>query len=284
MNSSVKIIECPRDAMQGIKTLIPTQKKIDYINSLLKVGFDTIDFGSFVSPVKTPQMADTEEVLAGLDRSGSSSKLLAIVLNLQGAEKAFMHEEIDVIGYPFSISETFQLRNTNKTILESIALVEILVKKCAEHNKELVIYVSMCFGNPYGDTYNYEIINYWVNQLVQLGVKSISLSDTVGVATNESIRDIFTLLVKKYPDIEIGAHFHTRPENSMEKIDIAYKAGCRRFDGAIKGFGGCPMAKDELVGNMPTEVLVNYFEQSNKGMNIDLTAFNQAYDYSSLIF
>ena len=284
MNTSVKIIECPRDAMQGLKNIIPTQVKIDYINTLLNVGFDTIDFGSFVSPVKMPQMADTEAVLAGLDRSQSNSKLLAICLNQQGAEKACSYKEIDIIGYPFSISETFQIRNTNKTILESILLVKSVLDLCEQNNKELVVYISMCFGNPYGDVYNYEIVNYWVNELVKLGVKTISLSDTVGVANKESIKDIFTLLINKYPQIEIGAHFHTRKESSVEKIQAAYDCGCRRFDGAIKGFGGCPMAKDELVGNMPTEIMVDYFKNKQVHTNIDDDKFDISYKKSGMVF
>lgn len=270
--------------MQGLKRIIPTQMKIDYINSLLQVGFDTIDFGSFVSHTKMPQMADTEAVLAGLDRSNSTSKLLAICLNQQGAEKACTFKEIDYIGYPFSISETFQLRNTNKTILESIQLVKSVLDLCKANNKELVVYISMCFGNPYGDTYNYEIINYWVNELVKLGVKIISLSDTVGVANKESIKDIFTLLINRYPQIEIGAHFHTRTETSNEKIEAAYNSGCRRFDGAMKGFGGCPMAKDELVGNMPTEKMLAYFKEKNIPTNIQLDKFEQAFIDSGMIF
>jgi hydroxymethylglutaryl-CoA lyase len=284
MKPTLKIIECPRDAMQGLKDIIPTQKKIDYINSLLKVGFDTIDFGSFVSPTKMPQMADTEKVLAGLDLTNTSSKLLAITLNKQGAENAVKFKEIDYLGYPFSVSETFQLRNTNKSILESIQLVKEMLDLCEANNKNLVVYISMCFGNPYGDSYNYEIVYYWINELVKLGVKTISLSDTVGVATNDSISSLFSILINKFPNIEIGAHFHTRYETGIEKIEAAYNAGCRRFDGAIKGFGGCPMAKDDLVGNLPTEQLIDYFHSKNIALNINKKLFDLSFEKSGTIF
>lgn len=284
MNTEVKIVECPRDAMQGLKKIIPTPLKIDYINNLLQVGFDTIDFGSFVSPSKIPQMADTEIVLAGLNRQQSNTKLLAIIANERGLNRACKYDAIDFIGYPFSISETFQLRNTNKTILESIEFVKLALDTCLKHNKELVVYISMCFGNPYGDVYNYDIVQYWMNELARLGVKTISLSDTVGVANQKSITEIFNLIVPSFAGIEIGAHFHTRRESSIEKIEAAYLAGCRRFDGAIKGFGGCPMAKDELIGNMPTEVMIDYFEKKQIHTHVNRSLFEQSFEYSSKIF
>lgn len=282
MNAPIKLIECPRDAMQGIKKFIPTQLKIDYINTLMQVGFDTIDFGSFVSPNKIPQLADTEEVLAGIVRGISATKLLSIVVNEKGAKKACSLKEIDCIGYPFSISETFQLRNTNKTIPESIDFVRNLVQLCQQNNKELIVYISMCFGNPYGDPFDEQIIIYWIEALVKLGVKTISLSDTVGVADISSINSIFKLILGKFLDVEIGAHFHSRFETSTEKIEAAYQSGCRRFDGAIKGYGGCPMAKDELVGNIPTELLIDFFSKKNLPINIEL--FNESFRFSDQIF
>lgn len=284
MSETLQIIECPRDAMQGMKEIIPTAKKIEYINSLLHVGFHTIDFGSFVSPVKMPQMADTVDVLMGIERTNSISRLLAIVPNYQGAQNACNYEAIDDIGYPFSISETFQLRNTNKTILESIELVDQVKELCNRHHKNMIVYLSMCFGNPYGDTYNLEIINYWVNALVKLGIQTISLSDTIGVADAQSISSIFSMLKRKYPNITFGVHLHTRAELGYEKIDAAYKSGCRRFDGAMKGFGGCPMAKDELVGNMPTEIINRYLLDNSIQSTIDQNYFASAFEKAGTIF
>lgn len=272
----VKIIECPRDAMQGIKPFIPTDQKAAYLNQLLKVGFDTIDFGSFVSPKAIPQMRDTAEVLGQLDRSGSRSKLLAIVANRRGASDAAQFEAIDYLGYPFSISETFQLRNTNATIEESVERVQQIQDICLASGKQLVAYISMGFGNPYGDPWNVEIVQKWADRLVGMGIGILQLSDTIGVASPDSIRYLFSQLLPLYPDTEIGAHFHTLPHKWEEKVATAYENGCRRFDGAIKGYGGCPMAKDDLTGNMPTENMAFYFEDLGLDTGLDLDAFREA--------
>lgn len=264
----VKIIECPRDAMQGIHEFIPTQLKAAYINQLLKVGFDTIDFGSFVSPKAIPQLKDTAEVLSLLDLEASNSKLLAIVANLRGAEDACQHHEISYLGFPFSISETFQQRNTNSSIKESLNRVRDIQNLCLQKNKKLVIYISMAFGNPYGDLWSSEIVAEWTYQMAQMDIGIIALSDTIGVSNKENIESLFKHLIPEFPSIEIGAHLHTTPDTWQEKVEAAYKSGCRRFDGAIKGFGGCPMADDELTGNMATENLVSYF--SNNKVNLDL--------------
>ncbi|MFC7356965.1 hydroxymethylglutaryl-CoA lyase [Jejudonia soesokkakensis] len=280
----VKIIECPRDAMQGIKDWIPTEKKVQYIQSLLRCGFDTIDFGSFVSPKAIPQMVDTAEVLAELDLSTTESKLLAIVANLRGAEAAVKHKEIQYLGYPFSISENFQMRNTHKTIDQSIVLLQEILELSEKHNKEVVAYLSMGFGNPYGDPWNVEIVGEWTEKLSAMGVKILSLSDTVGTSTPEIIDYLFSNLIKTYPHIEFGAHLHTTPTAWHEKTDAAYKAGCRRFDGAIQGFGGCPMAKDELTGNMPTEKMLSYFNTEKVDSNINPMSFESAHNEASKIF
>ncbi|MDX1472481.1 MAG: hydroxymethylglutaryl-CoA lyase, partial [Flavobacteriaceae bacterium] len=258
MEKSVKIIECPRDAMQGIKTFIPTKEKVDYIQALLRVGFDTIDFGSFVSPKAIPQMVDTAEVLSQLDLSKTTSKLLAIVANVRGAEDASEHSEIDYLGYPFSISENFQMRNTHKTIAQSVVTLKEILEIADKVNKEVVVYISMGFGNPYGDPWDVEIVGEWTEKLNKMGVKILSLSDTIGTSDRESIEYLFSNLIPAYPQIEFGAHLHTNPTKWFDKVDAAYSSGCRRFDGAIQGFGGCPMAKDELTGNMPTEKLLSY--------------------------
>jgi hydroxymethylglutaryl-CoA lyase len=280
----IKIIECPRDAMQGIKDFIPTQNKVDYIQSLLRVGFDTIDFGSFVSPKAIPQMQDTAEVLAQLDLSDTQSKLLAIIANTQGAKIASTHKEIQYLGFPFSISENFQMRNTHKTIAESLlTLQEILDIACAS-NKEVVAYLSMGFGNPYGDPWNVEIVGEWTERLANMGVKILSLSDTVGSSTPDVISYLFSNLISKYPNIEFGAHLHTTPDKWHEKVDAAYKAGCVRFDGAIQGFGGCPMAKDDLTGNMPTEKLLSYFTVQKANTNTSPMSFESAYNEAKKIF
>lgn len=263
MDQQVKLIECPRDAMQGWPHLIPAGKKIAYINSLLKVGFDTIDFGSFVSPKAIPQMADTVDVLKGLQVEKGKSKLLAIIANERGAEDAVMYDEITYLGFPFSVSETFQKRNTNSTIAESLKRVEAIRNLCFINNKEMVIYISMGFGNPYGDLYNEEIVFSWVNKLVAMDIKIISLADTVGLATKEQVYHITKYLVDSLPETEIGVHLHSTPANWKEKVDAALLAGCKRFDGALKGIGGCPMAADELVGNMDTELMIPYFEEKN---------------------
>ncbi len=281
---SVKIIECPRDAMQGIKTFIPTEKKITYIQSLLRVGFDTIDFGSFVSPKAIPQMQDTAEVLAGLDLSQTKSKLLAIIANTKGAETASRYKEIQYLGFPFSISENFQMRNTHKTIAESIVTLQEILDIAAKSNKEVVAYLSMGFGNPYGDPWNVEIVGEWTEKLAQMGVKILSLSDTIGSSTPEVIEYLFSNLIPKYPHIEFGAHLHTTPDKWFEKIDSAYKAGCRRFDGAIKGYGGCPMAKDDLTGNMPTEKMLSYFTANKIETNLHPLHFESAYNEAIKVF
>lgn len=263
----IKIIECPRDAMQGIKEFIPTGKKINYINSLLKVGFDTIDFGSFVSPKAIPQMQDTAAVLSGLDLSSTNSKLLAIIANVRGAMDAVEFEEISYLGFPFSISETFQQRNTNSSIEESLKRVEEIQDLCVRNKKQLVVYISMAFGNPYGDEWSNEIATKWAKQLSQLGIKIIALADTIGVSNPENIKSLFGALIPALPGVEFGAHLHTTPDTWEEKVKAAYESGCRRFDSAIKGFGGCPMAKDELVGNMATENLLSFFDDKNLGLN-----------------
>ena len=265
--NKIKIIECPRDAMQGIKPFIPTERKVDYIQSLLRVGFDTIDFGSFVSPKAIPQMQDTAAVLAQLDLSQTNSKLLAIIANTQGAVLACEHKEIQYLGFPFSISENFQMRNTHKTISESIVTLNEILEIAYKHQKEVVTYISMGFGNPYGDPWNVDIVGEWTEKLAGMGVKIVSLSDTIGSSTPEVIDYLFSNLIPKYPTIEFGAHLHTTPDKWFEKIDAAYQAGCRRYDGAIQGFGGCPMAKDDLTGNMPTEKMLSYFTQQKANTN-----------------
>ena len=280
---SIKIIECPRDAMQGIKTFIPTKNKAQYIQSLLRVGFDTIDVGSFVSPKAIPQMADTAEVLSQLDLSKTVSKLLAIVANERGAEAASQHKEIDYLGFPFSISENFQMRNTHKTIAQSVVTLEGILNIAQRTQKEVVVYISMGFGNPYGDPWNVEIVGEWTEYLNKMGVKIISLSDTIGSSNAEGIHYLFSNLIPLYPNIEFGAHLHTSPSSWFEKIDAAYKAGCKRYDGAIQGFGGCPMAKDELIGNMPTEKLLSYFT-SKKCNCLDALSFESAYNEATKIF
>ena len=283
MNPSVKIIECPRDAMQGIKAFIPTEKKVQYIQSLLRVGFDTIDFGSFVSSKAIPQMVDTADVLAQLDLSATSSKLLAIVANVRGAVDACKHPEIDYLGYPFSISENFQMRNTHKTIAQSVDTLKEILDLANASNKKVVAYLSMGFGNPYGDPWNVDIVGEWTETLYKMGVEILSLSDTIGSSNPENIDYLFSNLIPKYPDIEFGAHLHTTPLTWHEKIDAAYKAGCRRFDGAIQGFGGCPMAKDELTGNMPTEKMFSYFTKA-RAHDLNAMSFESAYNEASKIF
>lgn len=282
-NDLVKVIECPRDAMQGIKQFIPTEKKVQYIQSLLRVGFDTIDFGSFVSPKAIPQMLDTAEVLAQLDLSKTKSKLLAIVANLRGAQDACQHPEIDYLGYPFSISENFQMRNTHKTIAQSVDLLNDILNTADQSNKKVVVYISMGFGNPYGDPWNVEIVGEWTEKLSKMGVEILSLSDTVGTSNPENIDYLFSNLIPKYQNIEFGAHLHTTPSTWFEKVDAAYNAGCRRFDGAIQGFGGCPMAKDELTGNMPTEKVFSYLT-TKKAHYLNAMSFESAYNEASKIF
>ena len=281
---TIKIIECPRDAMQGIKTFIPTERKAAYIQSLLRVGFDTIDFGSFVSPKAIPQMQDTAELLSQLDLSQTKSKLLAIIANTQGAISASQHKEIQYLGFPFSISENFQMRNTHKTIAESLVTLQEILDIAATSNKEVVTYISMGFGNPYGDPWNVDIVGEWTERLANMGVKILSLSDTIGSSTPEVIDYLFSNLIPKYPNVEFGAHLHTTPDRWFEKIDAAYKGGCRRFDGAIQGFGGCPMAKDDLTGNMPTEKMLSYFTSVKATTNLSPMSFESAYNEASKLF
>jgi hydroxymethylglutaryl-CoA lyase len=270
--------------MQGIKDFIPTQKKVDYIQSLLRVGFDTIDFGSFVSPKAIPQMQDTAEVLAQLDLSETKSKLLAIIANTQGAKIASTHKEIQYLGFPFSISENFQMRNTHKTIAESLLTLQEILDIAYASNKKVVAYLSMGFGNPYGDPWNVEIVGEWTERLANMGVKILSLSDTIGSSSPDVITYLFSNLITKYPNIEFGAHLHTTPDKWHEKVDAAYKAGCVRFDGAIQGFGGCPMAKDDLTGNMPTEKLLSYFTAQKANTNTSPMSFESAYNEAMKIF
>ncbi|MBZ9787664.1 hydroxymethylglutaryl-CoA lyase [Psychroflexus sp. CAK57W] len=281
---SVKLIECPRDAMQGIKSFIPTDEKVKYIQSLLRCGFDTIDFGSFVSPKAIPQMQDTTEVLSMLDLSQTQSKLLAIVANTRGAEDASKFPEIDYLGYPFSISENFQMRNTHKTIAESVDVLKSILDIAKASNKSVVAYLSMGFGNPYGDPWSADIVGEWTEKLANLGVEILSLSDTVGTSTPDVIEDLFSTLIPKYPNMEFGAHLHTTPEAWHEKVHAATQAGCRRFDGAIQGFGGCPMAKDDLTGNMQTEKMLSYFNSKNIENSIRMTSFESAYNKASDLF
>jgi hydroxymethylglutaryl-CoA lyase len=282
--SAIKIIECPRDAMQGWKHFIPTDKKIEYINSLLKVGFDTIDFGSFVSPKAIPQMADTIEVVRSLKTGVGSTKLLAIIANLRGAEEASIYDQITYLGFPFSVSETFQQRNTNSSIAESLDRVDEIQNLCVKTCKQLVIYISMGFGNPYDDPYDEEIVFEWVTRIVAMDIGIVSLADTVGVATPDQVYDMTSYLIESLPGTEIGIHLHSTPDNWQEKLDAAVKAGCKRFDGALKGIGGCPMANDELVGNMNTEWMINYFEERNLSPQLDKEALEKSLLIASEIF
>nr|WP_207190468.1 hydroxymethylglutaryl-CoA lyase [Galbibacter mesophilus] len=270
--------------MQGIKTFIPTEKKVQYIQALLRCGFDTIDFGSFVSPKAIPQMVDTAEVLSKLDLSATSSKLLAIVANVRGAIDACKHSEIDFLGYPFSISENFQMRNTHKTIAESIEVLAEILNHADKNNKRVVAYLSMGFGNPYGDPWNVEIVGEWTEKLSAMGVEILSLSDTVGTSNPETINYLFSNLIPAYPNIEFGAHLHTTPTTWHEKVHAAYQSGCRRFDGAIQGFGGCPMAADELTGNMPTEKLFSYANSQKADTGIKAMSFESAYNEALKLF
>ena len=284
MNTQIKLVECPRDAMQGWKAFIPTEQKIKYINALLKIGLDTIDFGSFVSAKAIPQMADTKQVIGQLSMGNTKTKLLAIVANVRGAEEAVVYDEISYLGFPFSISPTFQKRNTNSTIEESLSAVEQMQGLAIKNKKQLVIYISMGFGNPYGDMYNDEIVTKWVEKLIGLDIKIISLADTVGVAKAAQVSFLLDQLIPKYVDIEFGVHLHSSIINWKEKVDAAINAGCKRFDGALKGIGGCPMANDELVGNMNTELMIPYFEEKNLLPPIDKEALNEAILIANEIF
>jgi hydroxymethylglutaryl-CoA lyase len=284
-DKSIKLIECPRDAMQGMHDFVPTKLKSEYINSLLKVGFDTIDFGSFVSPKAIPQLRDTAEVLSQLHLEESNSKLLAIVANERGAKDAINFEEIDYLGFPFSVSETFQQRNTNSSIEQSLSRVEKIQHLATSNKKELVVYLSMAFGNPYGDTWNQDIVAKWAEKLYsQLEIKIMALSDTIGVSDKENISALFSTLIPEFTDIEFGAHLHTTPDTWKEKIEASVASGCRRFDGAIKGFGGCPMATEELTGNMPTEKMISYFEENNWNSSVNQGFFLDSLKKSNEIF
>jgi hydroxymethylglutaryl-CoA lyase len=280
----VQLIECPRDAMQGINSFIPTAQKVKYLNQLLQCGFHTLDFGSFVSPKAIPQLADTVEVIQQLELENTSTELLAIVANLRGAEVAVGWEEIKYIGYPFSISETFQLRNTQKTIVESLSLLKEIQDLCMRNRKTLVVYLSMGFGNPYGDTWSPEIVLDWAEKVQQEGVSIISLADTTGVATPESIQSLFTTLIPAWPQVIFGAHFHSTPDTWEEKIEAAWNSGCRRFDGALKGIGGCPFAKEELTGNLATENIYHWLTQKNIPTNVSETELHQALKIASETF
>jgi len=283
-NGAVRLIECPRDAMQGIKDFIPTKDKVDYINKLLKVGFDRIDVGSFVSPKAIPQMKDSGAVISALDLDNTDSLLSVIVANRRGAHDAVIHEQVDMLGYPFSISETFQRRNTNSSIEESLQRVADIQAIALKNNKELLIYISMAFGNPYGDPWNVEIAYEFVKKLISMGISRFSLSDTIGVSSPDSITYLFSNLIPHFPKVVFNAHLHTTPDKWEEKIAAAYSAGCRSFDGAIKGYGGCPMAKDKLTGNMPMEHMVEYFNENNIPNSIDIPVFQAAMKASSSIF
>jgi hydroxymethylglutaryl-CoA lyase len=284
MAERVKIIECPRDAMQGIKVFIPTEQKVKYIQALLGCGFDTLDFGSFVSPKAIPQMVDTAQVLDKLDISQSHSKLLAIVANVRGANDASVFDQIDYLGYPFSISENFQMRNTHKTIAQSVEVLQEILEIADKHQKEVVTYISMGFGNPYGDPWDVEVVGEWTEKLSAMGVKILSLSDTIGSSTPDVIRYLFSHLIPAYPKIEFGAHLHTTPTSWHEKIEAAYNSGCRRFDGAIQGFGGCPMAKDELTGNMPTEKMLSFFTAQRAETGVNWMFFEAAHNKATELF
>ena len=282
--SSIKIVECSRDAMQGIKQWIPSKIKLDYLQSVLSVGFDVVDFGSFVSKRAIPQMSDSAFIIDNLDLSNTKSKLLAIVANERGALDACNHSSLSFLGFPFSISEIFQMRNTNKSIDESFEELKRIKSIAEKYNKQLVVYLSMGFGNPYGEPWNYQIVEKWIEKLSSLEIKIISLSDTIGTADPYDIYKIFSNLIPNYIHIEFGAHFHTKPEKWFKKIDSAYNAGCRRFDGAIQGFGGCPMAKDDLTGNLPTEKMISYFNSINENTNINSLNFESCYNHASRLF
>lgn len=281
---ALKIIDCPRDAMQGIDEFIPTEKKVEYINALLKVGFHTLDFGSFVSPKAIPQMKDTAEVLRKIDLTNTATQLLAIVANEKGATEAIQYDAIDYLGYPFSISETFQQRNTNASIEDSLKRLDNINTLASKSNKVMVVYLSMGFGNPYGDPYHEDIVAEWIERLKEFEIQTFALSDTIGIATEESIDRLFKTIIPEFYGLEIGAHLHTTPHTWKEKIEAAYEAGCRRFDGAVAGFGGCPMAADELTGNMPTEKMVDYFKQKELLKEIDQDQLNTCMAMASSIF
>jgi hydroxymethylglutaryl-CoA lyase len=283
-DTAIQLVECPRDAMQGWKAFIPTEQKIAYLNSLLQVGFHTLDFGSFVSPKAIPQMADTAQVIPHLNLSQTDTKLLAIIANQRGAEEAVVFDEISYLGFPFSISETFQMRNTNADIQTSLERVADIQNLCIKNNKKLVIYISMGFGNPYGDPYSEELVFEWVNKIIALDIEIISLADTVGIATPQQVFDVTDYLVQSLPETTIGVHLHSTPHNWQAKLEAAVNAGCKRFDGALKGIGGCPMADDELVGNMNTEWMIDYFLQNNINLNLDGQLLDKSLQMAGKIF
>jgi len=280
----IQVIECPRDAMQGIEEFIPTEKKAEYINMLLKVGFHTIDFGSFVSPKAIPQMRDTASVLSNLNLDDTNSKLLAIVANSRGADEASSFDEIQYLGYPFSLSETFQKRNTNRSIEDSLVLIEDMQNLCVSRNKNLVIYLSMAFGNPYGEAWDVAIVAKWSEVLVNMGVRTLALSDTIGASSKETITPLFSQLIPEFQEVTFGAHLHTTPQTWKEKVLAAYTAGCTRFDTSIQGIGGCPMAKDDLTGNMPTEKLLSFFNEYKEDSGVNILAFESAFNMSLEVF
>lgn len=280
----MKLIECPRDAMQGLAHFVPTDLKIQYLNALLQVGFDTLDFGSFVSPKAIPQLHDTADVLAGLDLSGTKTKLLAIVANVRGAEQAVAYDQIDYVGFPLSVSETFQQRNTNKSIAQAFSEVTVIQSLCNQQGKELVVYLSMGFGNPYGDTYSPDLVGEWTAQLIQTGVRIIAPSDTVGSSTPEAIERLFTYLIGQFPQVEFGAHLHARPGDGPAKVQAAVRAGVQRIDGALRGFGGCPMAADTLTGNLPTEEIIQTLSQQGVKLALNQEAFQKALTLSAGVF
>ena len=278
----LRLIECPRDAMQGLKHFIPTEKKIKFLNLLLDIGFDTLDFGSFVSPKAIPQMADTADIVPHLIKN--NTKLLAIVANYKGALQASQFDKIDLIGFPFSISETFQIRNTHATLNEAFERVAVIQNLCEESGKNLILYLSMGFGNPYNDPWSVDIIDYWLNRMLPLGIRSLQLSDTIGIASPEKITEVFEFTSNQFPTLDIGVHLHTRPDVWLGKMDAAYKAGCRKFDGALLGFGGCPMAKDDLVGNMPMENMIKYVEGLNEPTQYDSDKLKEALEMAHRLY
>lgn len=280
----MKLIECPRDAMQGLDHFVPTDLKIRYLNTLLQVGFDTLDFGSFVSPKAIPQMRDTADVLAGLDLFGTKTKLLAIVANVRGAEQALAHDPIDYLGFPLSVSETFQQRNTNKSIAQAFSEVADIQSLCAQYSKELVVYLSMGFGNPYGDAYSPDLVGEFTAQLIQTGIRIIAPSDTIGSSTPEAIESLFTYLIRQFPQVEFGAHLHARPGDGPAKVQAVVRAGVQRIDGALRGFGGCPMADDTLTGNLPTEEIIQTLVQEKVKLAINQEAFQKALALSAGVF
>jgi hydroxymethylglutaryl-CoA lyase len=283
-HDTVQLVECPRDAMQGWKHIIPTERKIQYLNALLKVGFDTLDFGSFVSAAAIPQMADTAEVVKSLDLTATKTRLLAIIANRRGAEEASRFEQISFLGFPFSISETFQQRNTNSSIRQSLTRVQEIQKICNNSGKQLVVYISMGFGNPYGDPYSEETVYTWVNKLREFGISIFSIADTVGLATAEQVSGVMRYVIEAFPHLEIGVHLHSSPEYLLEKTGAAFDAGCRRFDGALKGIGGCPMANDDLVGNMNTEVMIDFFKKRNALPGLNQEALAQSISMAEALF